>query len=174
MKRDAETFHNILRKIRENEKRGMRLFYKEYGKMIYSVAYMSCHSRELADETVNDVLLKVWKMNETVAKMDNPVGWLYIVTANAARDKVRTEAAAASSEKPRASEGVSPRIDERESFFRMIGGLNEQEQQIMIYRFVSDYTFEDIARLTGKPLSTVTSAYYRALQKIKDRTGHEA
>lgn len=173
MKRDAETFRNILRKIRENEKHGMRLFYKEYGKMIYSVAYMSCHSKEMSDETVNDVLLKVWKMNETVAEMDNPVGWLYTVTANTARDKLRTETPV-SSEKIQAAEEPYTRTDEGEAFFHMIGGLNEREQQIMIYRFVSDYTFEDIASLTGRPLSTVTSAYYRALQKIKDAANHKA
>ena len=34
-------------------------------------------------------------------------------------------------------------------------------------RFVEDLSFERIAREMEKPLSTITSTYYRALEKLK-------
>ena len=37
----------------------------------------------------------------------------------------------------------------------------------MILKFVDDLTFKKIAKAMGKPLSTITSVYYRALEKLK-------
>ena len=58
-------------------------------------------------------------------------------------------------------------MEERDSFEYLIHTLKDDEQEIMILRFRKGYTFQDISDLQEKPLPTVTTTYYRALQKIK-------
>ena len=58
-------------------------------------------------------------------------------------------------------------IEEKDSFDYLVGKLKEHEQEILILRFRVGYTFQDIADIKEKPLATITTTYYRALEKLK-------
>ena len=60
-------------------------------------------------------------------------------------------------------------VVDNNSFYWMIQDLPEDEQKIIILKFVSRYTFNEIASEMNKPPGTVTSVYYRALGKIRTK-----
>ncbi len=66
-----------------------------------------------------------------------------------------------------ADEDKIQEVLDKDSFYWMIKDLSEIEQTIMIHKFVSQHTFQEIADELGKPLTTITSIYYRALDKIR-------
>ena len=162
-------FKKLMKEIRRDPERGLRRFYDTYAKIIQTTAQVICRSNDKANEVVNDVLVKIWKTAETIVDIDNPEGWIYVITANAAKDSLRQRKVFPLNESVVAGEYELQDIIDRASFHWMIEDLSEIEQMLMIHKFVSGYTFQEIANELNKPLTTVTSIYYRTLEKIKKK-----
>lgn len=160
-------FNKLMKGIRRNPEKGLRQFYDVYAKIITTTAKVICRSTDKTNEIVNDVLVKIWKLAETVGEVDNPEGWVYIITANTAKDAIRERYVFPLDENIVSDDDQIQEIIDRHSFYLMIKDLAEIEQTVMIHKFVSLYTFQEIADELGKPLTTITSIYYRALEKIK-------
>ncbi len=164
-------FKKLLRGILRNPQKGIEKFYDTYKKIIQATAKMLCRSPHKANEVVNDVLIKVWQYAEVVLTTDvkNPEGWVYVITVNTAKTALRERYNYTLEENRTAEVDLIQQIYDRSSFDWLIKDLSETEQTIMIQRFIAQYTFQEIADELEKPLPTVTSIYYRGLEKIKKR-----
>ena len=49
----------------------------------------------------------------------------------------------------------------------MISILTEEEQTLMIEKFIEKLTFREIAEETGRNINAISAVYYRALEKVK-------
>ena len=160
-------FKKLMKEIRRDPEKGLCRFYEVYAKIIQTTAQVICRSTDKANEVVNDVLVKIWKLAKTIVNIENPEGWIYIITANAAKNSLPKRYIFPLEENIVADEDEFQEILDRDSFCWMIKNLSEVEQMIMTHKFVLQYTFQEIADELNKPLATVTSMYYRALEKIK-------
>ena len=50
-----------------------------------------------------------------------------------------------------------------------LGGLSASHREVLLLRFQEDMALEEIAQVTGVPLSTVKSRLYRGLEALRDR-----
>ena len=164
-KNTMKYFNRLIGKIAIKNKKALEALYDIYGKLIYVTAMTVTKSTFKADEIVDDVLVKIWKNADKLPKIKNPEGWLYSITVNCAKDKIKCEKQYVElfDLQEDGSVGDYPEDD----FYNKISTLDETEQEIMILKFVDDLTFKKIAKAMGKPLSTITSVYYRALEKLK-------
>ena len=162
-------FNKLIKAIRRNPEKGLCQFYEFYAKIITTTAKVICHSTDKVNEVVNNVLIKIWKLSESLGEVNNPEGWIYTITANTAKDAMREHYMLPLDENIVSTKDEIQVIVDRDSFDWMIKDLSEVEQMIMIHKFVSRYTFQDIAEEINKPLTTITSIYYRALEKIKKK-----
>ena len=160
-------FKKLMKKMRQDPKNGLSLFYDEYAKMLTITSEVFCRSKVMAKEVVSEVLVKVWNLSKRNVEIDNPDGFIYVMTVNTAKDKMRKRQLLPLDEETVWTDGEIEKVIDEHSFYFKIKDLSETEQTIMIYKFVLLYTFDEIADELRKPLSTVTSAYYRALDKIK-------
>ena len=158
-------FNRLIGKIAVKDEKALEALYDIYGKLIYVTAMTVTKSTFKADEIVDDVLVKIWKNADKLPMIKNPEGWLYSMTVNCAKDKIKCEKQYVElfDLQEDGSVGDYPEDD----FYNKISTLDETEQEIMILKFVDDLTFKKIAKAMGKPLSTITSVYYRALEKLK-------
>ncbi len=160
-------FNNLIKEIADGKQDALDKFYSAYVKLIYAVAVSVSKSEFLADEIVNDVLIKIWQTAPKLVTIENPIGWVYVVTANCAKDKLNKER--------QFNELFDIAQDDinienfliKDTFLSYISPLNKEEQQIMILKFVQDLSFKTIAKVIGKPVSTVSSLYYRSIDKLK-------
>lgn len=166
---DRKQFDRIIKKISSGYKGSMEEFYTCFGKLIYTTAYAVTSSRETADEVVDDVLIKIWQTADTLIGIKNVTGWLYIITINCARDKLRTEKTTQKTFDLPYVEDKFKEIIDNDAFNYYIADLNPYERQILILRFMKDMKMKTIAKVMDKPLSTVTCTYYRSLEKIKKK-----
>jgi len=51
----------------------------------------------------------------------------------------------------------------------VLGGLPAAHREVLLLRFQEDMTLEEIAQVTGAPLSTVKSRLYRGLEALRER-----
>ena len=148
IKNTKKYFNKLIKRIAFKDEKALEEFYRIYGRLIYATAFTILKCSVSADELVDDILVKIWKTADRLPKIGNPEGWLYVLTANSAKDKIKAE-------------------KQYVALFDLKEDANETEQEIMIMRFVEDLSFERIAKEMKKPLSTITSTYYRALEKLK-------
>lgn len=166
---EQNTFEEIIRCIADNDKDALEKFYQEYGEIIFGVAFSICKSKSDADEVVNSVLVQVWNLADSLSGIEKPEAWLYRVTFNFAINKIKSRQKLVELEdKPINDEGYEKVIDKL-AFYEIIEGLNETEKEILIYKFIGDKTFEDIAKIIRKPKNTVAYKYYSALKKLSKR-----
>jgi len=59
--------------------------------------------------------------------------------------------------------------EESERVASALGGLPAAHREVLLLRFQEDMALEEIAQVTGAPLSTVKSRLYRGLEAMRDR-----
>lgn len=164
-----KAFNALIKNIAKKDKSALEQFYKIYGRVIYVTAKTVVKSSFKADEVVNDVLLKIWNLKTLGKKIKNPNGWLYLITVNCAKDKIKYEKTYEEIYDIAVSDNQIEKILDEDEFYNDISELNDIEQQILIFRFVSDLTLAQIAKIINKSQGYVSATYYRALDKIKNK-----
>lgn len=160
-------FNKLLRKIRKDPESGLDELYHIYGRLIYRIAKNICGKHDKAEEVVDLVLIKIQRFAQKRQKVTNPNGFIYIVTVNCTRDNVKEKKEVCLNEAISVGEDNIQKFIDRDAFESHISFLPEYERSIMIRKFNSEETFQEMADVDGKPLSTITTIYYRCLKKIK-------
>lgn len=166
---DNKKLREIFKSIAKGKSSALREFFDLYKQTIYIIAKSYCNNHEDADEVVNEVLIKVWNLSDTVC--DNPGGWLYRTIRNTALDKLKNT--------QKRWLPLEDNVQDNHDYYNAINGelvfsyclrdLSELEHTVMVCKFINDMTFENIAKLLNKPIGSITAIYYRTLQKIKEK-----
>ncbi len=168
--KDSVEFKIIVKEIINNPQNGLITFKEKYTKCIKSAVFKIAHSYILVDEVLNDVLIKMWKRCYYIKDVKSPYSWIHVVTCNIVKDKLKTKKSYEELNENISSEhNVLENFIEDNSFYGRIACLPDLEQDIMILKIMWRYTFEEISIDLNKPLTTVSSAYYRALKKLKNK-----
>ena len=162
-------FQELMAIIRRDPQKGLHLFYEEYGKIVQTTAQVICRSSDKVGEVIDDVFVKVWEYAKAGGKADNPEGWVYIVTANTAKLAMHDRQVLPLDENIAVAKDLIQEVIDEQSFYWMLEDLSEDEQIVMIHKFIARDTFQEIAEEFNKPLTTITSVYYRAFGKIKKK-----
>ena len=145
---------------------GLEEFYKKYGRLIQITAKTFCEE-DTAHEVMNDVLVKVWKNARKIKNIENPEGWIYIITVNTIKSAFKKKQNFLLNEDILSDKNIINDVIEQDAFFTLIKNCTETERYIMIHKFISKCTFQEIAEELQMPLSTITTTYYRALKKLE-------
>ena len=157
----------MLKRIAKNEKEAFEEFCIVYGKLIKTKAYDIVKKDFLAEEVINEVLFKVWLAAQTVSNIKNPPGWVFTITTNCAKDKIKGEKPYCEFvDMPCDDINLYNMVDE-DAFYNHISGLNETERDVLICKTIQGMTFNSIGKLKNMSPSSIASIYYRAFKKIK-------
>ncbi|WP_343305839.1 sigma-70 family RNA polymerase sigma factor [Chitinophaga niabensis] len=72
----------LLHRIAEGDQQAFTRMVEEYRKNIYTTALRLLHSTVLAEETLQDIFLKVWLQRKDLVTIDNFPAWLNAVARN--------------------------------------------------------------------------------------------
>lgn len=163
----AKKFKSLIRRVANHEKYSLEEFYQTYGKSMRSAAFTVTRSYDLSYEVIDDVLAYVWNHTEKLFDLRNPNAWLYKACRLKAIDKVKYKKPTVELFEMPYNDRSIENIESVDAFDRMIMDLSEEEQQIIIMKELQDFTLKMIAKELGKPFGTVSSTYYRALDKLR-------
>ena len=68
--------------IADGDEQALKKLYEYYANKLFHFAFMIIHSKELAEEIVEDVFIKIWNKRTTIAGVDNFNMYLYVATKN--------------------------------------------------------------------------------------------
>lgn len=162
--------------VRSGDKEALESLYDRYEKVLFSFLYKMTGERDLAEEALQEVFIKVWRgkgeYDESKGKFTS---WLFRMGQNAAIDLIRKqkkpsvpldEVAEMESGEP-AVETLAEWQDKKEQVASAVSALSEEQQTIINLFYFKGYTHEAIAELCGIPLGTVKSRIRLALKKLK-------
>jgi RNA polymerase sigma-70 factor (ECF subfamily) len=138
---------------------GFESFFLAEHVRLYRAMYVITGGTDEAEELTQDAFLRVWERWERVARMEDPVAYLYRTAMNAFRGRYRRARTAAK----RALKMGEPRdlfveADDRDLLVRALRGLAPRQRAALVLTQLLDLSSEDAGRLLG-----VSSASVRAL-----------
>lgn len=156
------------------------LFSRYRGKLYhYTLTYTQ--SKEIAEDLVHEVFLKIWTRREELTGIDNFNAYLYRMSRNLAISGLRRRAREylMLAELRQDSFEVIPDIDPvfvkevRASILRAIDKLSPQQRKIFILSREQGLRQEQIAEELGISINTVKTHMSRALQLLREEIGHD-
>lgn len=164
-------FDKLIFRMMQGDKSALKEFYHEYANVISKTAYVFLKDFHLAEDVVNEILIKVWNNAPKIKNVKNPNGLVYCITKNFCLNMLKKKKAHAlpdSIANTVAHKTNCIQIEEANiQFKQMISCLNEKEQQIVILKIMVGYTFKEIAKEMKIKQNSVVKNYYKSLEKLK-------
>ncbi len=157
------------------------LIVNRYLKSIYNFAFRFCNSADEANDLTQEVFLKVWKNLKRFNPNQGFKTWLFAIARNTIIDWLRKNKSVAFSsldtEEERFEDSlvdIDPLPDEVLSRKEIAHELEKalikippHYKTIILLHDIEDLSFEEIAKIVGRPMNTVKSQYRRSLLMLR-------
>lgn len=167
---------NFILELKNKNPLALNYVLKTFGNLIYRIAYMHTNSKELSEECVNDVLLKVWNCIDNY-NYDNDKfkNWLATITKYTSIDLIRCEKrynkhssidnVIISSNENIEENQISK--DELNIIKNYIMDLQELDRNIIIQRFFENKDISTISKLYNLSENAINIRIMRIRKKLK-------
>ena len=79
---DSKEISELQFRLRDNDECALKELFDHYSDRLFHLAYAIIHSRELAEEIVEDVFIQVWHKKLKISTLENLTWYLYVATKN--------------------------------------------------------------------------------------------
>ena len=161
-----------------HELKAYRVLVERYEGLVFNLCMKFLGSREDAEEIAQDTLLQVFhKINQFEGRSSFKT-WLYKIVHNYCRNRIskiiRKREVQESYEDhakeslPQESFHIAEASERSAQIQEALDQLKPQEKEIIIYKFISGMTLQEISDITEIGVSAAKMRYYRALESFKE------
>jgi len=149
--------------------------YDAYIERIYRYVYFRVADQQMAEDITSQVFLKAWEKLDSYQIGSSPfIAWLYRIAHNSVIDHYRTRKISISLENANPSEishedGTDEKLDlqlKSRQLRDALQELTEEQQQVLILKFISQLSTAEIAQQLGKQPGAIRALQMRALQGL--------
>ncbi|MBU0997467.1 MAG: sigma-70 family RNA polymerase sigma factor [Firmicutes bacterium] len=143
--------------------------YDTYSRLIFYVSYEILRIRQDAEEVVNDTFISFFNSINDIDETKNIKYWLVTTAKNKAIDikrRMNSRSLINDTDILDIDSFASPITHEYDIFKEIQRYLSEDEYAVIIYRFIYNMSFHNIAKHLDANIGTVTSRYSRAIKKL--------
>ncbi|MDR1381829.1 MAG: RNA polymerase sigma-70 factor [Tannerella sp.] len=167
---------NLAEAMRDGDRRAFETVYRQYHRMLYTIAMRYLPSAEDAEDAVADVFVHLWEIRRDMVVETNLRNYLYTMTKNSILNRLRRSTpvflSVDSSEAQRKEEEESleellDREELRERLCRAVDSLPEQKRKICLLKMRENLKNEEIAGRMNISLNTVKTHYLQALRMLR-------
>lgn len=129
-----------------------------------------CGDVQVAEDTAQEALARVWDRWDEVSQMDSPDGWAYRVAVNLANSWFRRARARRNRERRASQEQVRPPRDGVEDALAVrqaVAGLPRRQREALVLRYFEDLSVRETARLMGCAEGTVKALSHQAVSALR-------
>lgn len=163
--------------------RALETLYDRHARALYSLSIRLLGDRAVAEEVVQECLLKLWRAPERYqAERGRPLTWLLGVVHHRAVDELRRRRSerralevSQNGQLPPTASADDPEQRvwlnlESEALARALDTLPAAQRQVLHLAYYEGMTQADIARYLDEPLGTVKTRVRLAMQKLRSMT----
>lgn len=178
---ELDSDHRIVLRLKERDGSAMLALYDRYGALIFSVIYQVVRERGLAEDLVQESLLRIWTRVQTFdAEKGSLSGWLVAIARHRAVDHLRSARC-----EPRFFADLD-KVDCLGLCTREMGGdrmvrarlvaqalsrLNVGQREVIELTYFEGMTQTEIAHRLKKPMCTVKGLVRSALKVLRTSLG---
>lgn len=172
-------FEDLMLGIANGERLAFHRLYDATSAKLYGVALRILKRRELAEEVVHDVYLKIWHHagEYSSSRTGSPITWMISITRNRAIDVLRKRTEARLPQAPEYQDvpsgapdplALTVQSDQLSALLRCLSEVEPDHVQCILMAYYHGFTHEEIAKEQGVPMGTVKSRIRRTLAKLRD------
>lgn len=168
-------------RFRDQDPDAVREVYRQYGRIVYGVAYRALGNKTLAEEATQQAFLQAWRASATVDAGREIGPWLCTIARRAAIDVYRRESRRMHDDVDDVSPGdaavitLPPNIEgitEAWEIRAAVAELPDDERDVVRMQHFDGLTHQEIAERLAVPVGTVKSRSFRAHRRLAARLGH--
>lgn len=142
-----------------------KTMYDTYAGSVYATAYSILTDWAAAEDTAQEVWVKVHQNFDRFQAGTNLKAWLITIAHNTAIDAQRKNRRTVPIPEEVAAKG--PDLEHRRAFAEMLKPLTGEERLIVTLKYREDLPYKDIAKITGKAEGTLRNLLSGALRKLR-------
>lgn len=177
MKINDKELEKVFLEIKQNKTDGVENLYNKYKKVVYGIAFMISKNQDDAEDIMQSVFTKIYKLEKSKIPINNYASWLYSITKNETINYLKKKKNDIPLDKvyeiPNDNNELNKIIDNIE-FNKLISKLNDKEKEIISLKIVSNFSFQEIAKLLEEPVGTIKWRYYKSIYNLKAILGNLA
>jgi len=140
-------------------------FYRAEWQGVFRPLAVILRDVDLAREATDEAMTRAYQHWSRVRRMGNPPGWVYRVAINWSRTQLRRRAIAARLLKHGTDEPREPVFEP--GLVAALAHLPLRQREVVVMRYVLDWSEPEIATALGIPRGTVKSRLHRALTHLR-------
>lgn len=151
---------------------------REHGKAIRGFLFAMLRRWDLVDELSQEVFCRAWQARSRYREQGSPRAYLLQIADRLACDHVRRSGAQVHLDEAGwkrlepFSEAVEPwqaiqRTEVTEELSKALDRLSVPQRRVLLLRYYGQFSFAEIAEMTGWPLNTTLSHCHRGLEALR-------
>ena len=177
MKIDDKELERIFLDLKQNKIHGIEELYIKYKELVYGIAFTISKNKEDSEDIMQIVFAKIYETENSKLPTSNYASWIYSTTKNETINFLKKKQNDISIDKIyEISDDNSEfnKVIDNIEFNRLINKLNDKEKEIISLKILSNFSFEEIAKLLKEPVGTVKWRYYKSIYSLKTILGNLA
>ena len=172
---------DLLERLRAKQYReAFALLLPRYRDKVFRLIFSMLRDRALAEDTTQDVFLRIWRALPGFAGQSQLSTWIYAIAKNGALSEIRKRKPTVSldqnddedSYNPAVAALAAPEADDSAtvSVSQLLDQLPERYRQAVVLFYMEDKSYEQTATSLGLPLGTVKALLHRARKRLIELT----
>lgn len=171
---DSNAQRDLLKQAQEGNSEAFAQLYDECVERIYRYIFFRVTDEQTAEDLTSQVFYKAWENLDRCKSTGAPfIAWLYTIARNAVIDHYRTrkntvaldDIVSLASDTPAPEDTVEFHF-ETEALRLALDELTSEQRQVVVLKFISGMSTEEIAARLGKRTGAVRALQMRALQAL--------
>jgi len=144
-----------------------------YERQIYRVCYRFVENREDAMDLAQDVFVKAFEHLPTFRRESTLKTWLYRIAINHCLNHVKkhsqefVQVTESTSSTKSSAQAELEHQEQRQRFRRLVKRLPPKQKAILELRVNEQLSYEEIAKISGRSVSTIKASVFFALEKLR-------
>ncbi len=166
----------IIRQAQQGNPEYFGLLYDHYSAPIYRFVFLKVSNKMETEDLVHEIFLSAWKNIDDYDHLGFPFSsWLYRIARHRIIDYYRTRKVnlaidTVGEENFQINNPIEKQIDQELGLNKIkvaLKELNEDQQTVLIMRFVEDLSYSEIAAALNKNEGAIRLIQHRAIQNLK-------
>lgn len=175
---DSGNIKILLERVSNNDQKAFGILFQMFYKRLLNFAYQYVRTKEIAEEIVSDVFIKLWNKRAEITKVEKPEAYLFISVKNGSLNYLEKFSLLQVCQIPESSRSElvntnnpQKELEWKELLFKMdeaISTLPGECQRIFRLSKEEGFKAKEVAEILNISPRTVETQLYRAVRKIDD------
>lgn len=130
---------------------------------LYKISWAYLYNHEDVEDVIQNTMIKAYENIRYLKKVDKFETWFISILLNECRRYLRNNKRVV----PEANIEIHGYHSDQYNFFQEINYIDETFKEVVILKYVSGYSQEEIAIILDIPVGTVKSRIYRGLRDLR-------